>query len=85
MSTASYLSRFLEPLASAFTPEVARQLADVPHDAKVQEYVNELAPKANAGTLTPEEEADYKAIIDAADMIAILQLKARRYLKNQSA
>ena len=84
MSTASYLDRFLEPVTDAFTPEMARKFADLQTDAELQALVDNLAKKANDGTITPDEDADYKSIIDAADLIAILQLKARRYLKKHS-
>ena len=82
MSTASYLDRFLEPVAEAFTPELARKLANLQTDAELQAFVDDLARKSNDGTITPEEDAEYKAIIDAADLISVLQLKARRYLKS---
>ncbi|MEX0727656.1 MAG: hypothetical protein WEB58_13850 [Planctomycetaceae bacterium] len=85
MSTVSYLDRLLEPLTDAFTPELARAFADLRTDPQLQEYVDVLAQKANAGTITSDEDAEYKAIIDAADLVAILQLKARRFLKEQSA
>ena len=85
MSTASDLDRFLEPVTDVFTPEMARKFADLQTDAELQALVDNLAKKANDGTITPEEDAEYKSIIDAADVIAILQLKARRYLKKLSA
>lgn len=84
MSTASYLGRFLEPVTDAFTPEMARNFADLQTDAELQAIVDNLAKKASDGTITPEEDAEYKSIIDAADLIAILQLKARRYLQKLS-
>jgi hypothetical protein len=39
-----------------------------------------LAERANEGLLTPDERAEYEAYINTADIIAILKLKARRYL-----
>jgi hypothetical protein len=35
---------------------------------------------ANEGALTPDERAEYEALVNAADFIAILKLKARRQL-----
>lgn len=84
MSTTTYLDRFLTPVAEAFTPELARIVADIRIDAEVQSYVDSLAAKANAGNITSEEDAEYKALIDAADLISVLQLKARRYLAKSS-
>jgi len=85
MSTASILDRFLEPVTEAFTPELARLLVDLRADSELQELVDEYAAKVNDGTITEAEDAKYKAILDAADLVAILQSKARRFLKDHSA
>lgn len=42
----------------------------------VQARVDVLAEGANEGTLSSEERAEYEALIDAADLISILKLKA---------
>ena len=85
MDTASYLDRFLAPVADAFTPELARTVVDIRADDELQARVDMLACKANDGTITPEEEAEYKALIDAADLISLLRLKASRFLAKHSA
>jgi hypothetical protein len=46
----------------------------------VQERVGVLAERANEGVLTEDERLDYEALINAADFIAILKLKAQRRL-----
>lgn len=84
MSTATYLDRFLTPVSDAFTPELAEAVSRIRIDDELRDYVASLAVKANQGRLTPEEEAEYKALIDAADLISVLQLKARRFLSSQS-
>ena len=38
-----------------------------------QERVDILAELANEGCLTEQERAEYKALIDAADLVAILK------------
>jgi len=86
MSTAiNYLDRFLQPLTEAFTPEVARKIAELRADPETQARVDELAEKSNEGKLTAEEEAEYKGYIEAADIIAVFQTKARRFLANPPA
>lgn len=85
MTTANYLDQFLEPLTEAFTPETARMFANLRANAQLQARVDHLARKVADGTITPGEEAEYKAIIDAADLISILRLKARRFLKESQA
>lgn len=80
MSTISYLDRFLDPMADAFTPELARRIVELRAEPTLQAYVDELADKATRGALTAEEERDYKNCIEAADIIGIIQAKARRFL-----
>jgi hypothetical protein len=48
--------------------------------ASVQERVDTLAERANEGLLTDDERAEYEALINAEDLVAILKLKARRQL-----
>lgn len=82
MSTATdSLDRILDPLADCFTPDVARRLAGLRADAQTQERLDALAAKANEGRLTPDEEAAYRQAIDAVDLLAILQAKARAFLR----
>jgi hypothetical protein len=85
MSAPIYLDQLLDPLAEAFSPEVARRIVDLRASAEIQARVAILANKANAGTLTPDEEAEYKDFVDAVDIIGILQAKARKALMPRSA
>ena len=39
-----------------------------------------MADKCNEGQLSPEERAEYEALVRAIDFITILQSKARRRL-----
>ena len=74
------LDSFLEPVRESLTPEQARRLVEFEADQATQVLVNELARKANEGTLTEAERAEYEGIIEAGDLIAILQAKARDIL-----
>lgn len=80
MSATTYINRFLEPVVDAFTPELANTLVGLKPDPELQARVDELAEKATEGTLSSEEDAEYKSIIQAADVVSIIQSKARRYL-----
>ncbi len=66
------------------TPELARVIVDLRADEQLQSEVDVLREKANAGTLTPEEDAAYKEFVEAVDVISILQSKARRVLDRRS-
>jgi hypothetical protein len=46
----------------------------------VQERIDTLAEGANEGTLSEGERSEYEALINAADFISILKLKARQHL-----
>ena len=80
MSTLNYLDHFLEPMTEAFTPEVARKILDVRVDPAREAHISDLRAKANEGTLTPDEDAEYKDFVEAVDVISIIQAKARRFL-----
>ena len=80
MSTTSYLDRFLDPVAEAFTPELAQPTCRPRADEEMQAEIELLRRKANEGTLTPDEEMAYKDFVEAVDVISIIQSKARRFL-----
>ena len=80
MSTISYLDRFLEPITEALSPEVARRIVALRASPDIQTRADELARKANAGVLTPDEDAEYKEFVEAVDIVSIIQTKARRFL-----
>ena len=80
MVTTSYLDRLLEPLTNAFTPEVASAVLEIHVDSELEDHINELRRKANEGTLTAAEDAEYKDFVEAVDLISIMQAKARRSL-----
>jgi hypothetical protein len=71
------LAKILDPVAQCFTPEVAKRVAELRADPAVQARIEELADKCNEGTITPEEMAEYDASIQAMDVVAVLQKKAR--------
>jgi hypothetical protein len=48
----------------------------------VQKRVDTLAELANEGLLSDEDRAEYEALIDAEDLVAILKLKAGRPLSD---
>ena len=84
MSTTNYLSEFLEPVAQTFTPDVARKIVDLRAGPKLQTRIEELAEKANEGTLSADEDEEYKQFVHALDVFSIIQLKARRFLPENS-
>lgn len=80
MATISYLDRLLDPLTDVFTPEVASAVLKLRADSELEAHIAELRRKANEGTLTPTEDAEYKDFVEAVDLISIIQAKARHFL-----
>lgn len=83
-SSISVLDRVLDPVMECFTPEVARRLADLRADPRIQARVDELAGKANEGQLSAEEQAEYDKYREVYHLVTVLQAKARRFLKTQA-
>lgn len=82
MTTAELVDRSLEPLTSVLTAEVAQRLVDCQPAPEVVARMEELGRKANEGTISAEEKQEYKTLIDYGDMIALLKLKAKRFLRD---
>lgn len=81
----SVLEQVFDSFADCITPEVAQRIEEIQLDPNAQDRINELAAKANFGTLTPEERAQYEDFIEAIDLLAIFQTKARLALSRKSA
>jgi len=74
------LDRLLNSVTECFTPETARALVELRQDERVRRRMEELGVKASESRLTTEEAREYQTLIEAGDLIATLQLKARRRL-----
>jgi len=82
MSTPSALDQLLNPAAGWLTPQSAQKLVDWKVNDDLRERIEELGRKANLGALTEEEDAEYRAYLDDAEVISLMQAKARRlYLR----
>jgi hypothetical protein len=80
MSAVAGLDGLLEPLSQCLDAESARRVVDLQIDPPVQERIDQLAERANEGSLTDSERSEYEALINGADFISILKLKARQQL-----
>jgi hypothetical protein len=84
MDASPGLDDLLEPLSLCLDAESARRLIDFRIDRPVQARIEMLGQRANEGNLNSSERSEYEALINAADFIAILKLKARRRLDQTS-
>lgn len=80
-ASSTIIDRVLQPFADVLTEETARALVELRADSQAQERIDELAAKSNDGTITTDEQAEYQSIVNAIDVISLLQLKARVYLQ----
>jgi hypothetical protein len=81
MDVAAGLDSLLEPLSLCLDAESARRIVAFCIDQPVQSRIKLLGERANEGNLTASERSEYEALINAADFIAILKIKARRHLE----
>lgn len=83
MSDIALLDQLLDPFTQCLDAESAERVIAFGIAPAVQQRMSALAERANNGLLTEEERADYEALINAADFISILKLKAlRRFASN---
>ena len=82
---ATVLERLLSPIGECLTPEVAKKISDLRADTATQARIDELAAKANDGSLSEAESAEYEAFVEAIDLVSVLQEKARGVLDSQPA
>lgn len=75
------LDRLLNPVRDVLTPEVAQAIADLRADATTQGRLDDLAERHHEGQLSPDELAEYQALVNGINLISVLQAKARSVLK----
>jgi hypothetical protein len=85
MATVNAIDRILDPVTACLTPQVAQRIIDLRLDSELTARIEYLAQKANEGALTSEEDEEYKDYIEGGDMLALLQAKARRFLKQHGS
>jgi hypothetical protein len=78
METLSALDQLLNPQTGWLTPVSAQQLIDWKASDELRARIEVLGQKANCGKLTAEEDAEYRAYLDDAEVISLMQAKARR-------
>jgi hypothetical protein len=84
-SAIGVLDGLLDPLSRCLDAESARRVAEFRVAPQVQKRIDVLAERANEGLLTDNERAEYEALINAADFISILKIKAQRNLKSNGS
>lgn len=76
----SIINQLLDPITKCLTPEVARRIVDLRAGKKLQSKVDDLADKANTGTLSETERSEYEQYVRFSQFITLLQIQARNRL-----
>jgi hypothetical protein len=79
------LGRIISPLGRCLTTSSAKQMLSLRAGPSARRRLQRLAAKSDAGTLTPEERAEYLLFVEVGDLVALLQAKARRFLAERRA
>ena len=79
-SPTAAFSQILDSFTDTMSLQAAQDIANLRADPQLQTRLDELAGKANEGQLTADERDEYEQYVDALDLIAILQAKARMVL-----
>jgi hypothetical protein len=82
-TTLPSIERILEPVTACLTPEVARRIVDVRlDDPFMMQRLELLREKANEGTLTEQERAEYEGFVEGNDLLMLIKDQARSMLQN---
>lgn len=80
-SEAAIFSRVFVDGRSSLTPELARHILTLEFNDDDKARMHELAVKNQEGRISPDELRDLDSYIKVADLVAILQSKARKFLR----
>ena len=78
MSAPTVLDEFLDPLSRCLDADSARRVVALRVQPQIQARIDDLAERANEGLLSDEDRSEYEALINAADFVSILKLKAHQ-------
>jgi len=82
-TTLPTIERLLEPLTACLTPEVAQRIVDLRlDDPSTLQRLDYLREKANEGTLTEQERAEYEGFVEGNDLVMLIKSQARSVLQH---
>jgi hypothetical protein len=70
-------ARLLETQDRDISPELARYFLSIEFTESDRERIGYLDERSSSGTLAPDEEAEYDGYLHVANVLAIMQSKAR--------
>ena len=82
---ADIFSRIFEPEKPNLSADAARSILALDFNDKDRARMNTLSDKARKGTLSRREDSELERYIQVGNLLAIMQSKARRSLRNGRA
>jgi hypothetical protein len=79
------LERLIDPENANLPPDAARFILGIDFPPEDHDRVAELQTKAGAGMLSGDDRAELDEYLRMADLVALLQSKARRSLRRADA
>lgn len=79
------LKRVLDPHRERLTPDAARFFLDLDFSTADRRRVEQLSRSAKKGQLSDREQSELDSFLLVADLVGILQSKARKALKQGEA
>jgi hypothetical protein len=83
-TSAAIINRLIDPERDDLPVDVARFLADLDFPQCDHVRMEELSNRAADGALLPDEREELDEYLRVADLLAVIQSKARRSLKRRS-
>ena len=78
LTTLPTIERLPDPVTACLTLEVAQRIVDLRlDDPSTLERLDDLREKANEGTLTAEERAEYDDFVEGNDLVMLIKDRAR--------
>lgn len=84
-SETSVLAKLLRPLSHGLTAELARAIINLQADDELQARYDELAGKRTEGQLTPDEQEELQAMVQANTLLGLLKAEAHTLLAQSKA
>ena len=82
VTTHAVLDELLDPVSRCLTLEVAHRLTQLRAPESAQRRMQEFAARSSEGTLSAQEREECEAYVSAGTLIAVLQSKARKLLRD---
>jgi len=82
LSGSATIDRVMNNVGDTMTPDFARRIVALQPDPELDERLDYLSARSEAGELTEEERAEYESVILMGDLISLMKRRAKRILNS---